>query len=165
VNLKPNLEDLLSLEVPGGRLFLLADLLDGARAAFVLAGELVGETLHAIIIPKGSMLVVVGPEIAAAHRPLKTPSRGPLDAPTSPIVEVGPLRIPILVDVAADPLEVILTKTTMPNGPPWPSPLPTLPAGSMLALFPPDLAHHVRRELAKAVDEAKRQAAHGPAVQ
>lgn len=141
---RPTISDLPFMQyTEDARVYMFADLPIGARVAYVPAGQIVGETLHTAVIPVGSMLVVIEPKIAATLRPLKVAQHGPLDVGTAPIVEVGPLKIPILVDAQQD-LEAIITLGVVPGGEPWPNQLPILPAGCMVALFPPEFANQVR---------------------
>jgi hypothetical protein len=76
-------------------------------------------------------------------------------------VEIGPLRIPILVDVAVN-LEPVLTRGVLPGG--EPARLPMIPAGSMVAMFPPDLANHVRAMVQQTMAAIQKASANGQPV-
>lgn len=157
----PKLEDLPSIEyMDGARIYVAADLdtADPARAEFLAHGKL--EIVHTAIIPAGAMLVVAPPEVAKTFRPLKVAKRGPLDPTPAPVVQVGPLRIPILVDVAQD-MDCVLNQGDRRVV------LPMIPAQAMVGLFVPELAHHVRelvRHTMTAIQQAKGNQPDGPAL-
>jgi hypothetical protein len=154
-SLVPTIFDLPFIEFGGARVYLLADLPEGARISWAARHGL--EVLHSNVIGAGAMLVVVGPDQARDFRPLKVSApANPLELAPPPFVSIGPVNIPVLVDVATD-LEATITRGLVPGG--AVIRVPVVPAGSLVATLAPELAAHIRPMIAAAFAEAQRQLA------
>lgn len=154
-SLVPTIYELPFLNFGGAPVYLLADLIEGARVSWSAVGSL--EVSHSGTIPIGAMLVVVGPDHARNFRPLKVGKpASPLDLAPSPSISVGPVSIPVLVDVAMD-LDGTLTRGVVPGG--AAIKLPVIPAGSLVAAIPPELAAQIRPGIAAALAEVQRHVA------
>lgn len=154
-SLTPTIYELPFLQFGGAPVYLLTDLAEGGRVSWAAVGKL--EVLNSIVIDAGVMLVVVGPDHARHFRPLKVkPPASALEPAPPPYVNIGAVAIPVLVDVAQD-LEATITRGVLPGG--VPIRVPTIPAGSLVAAIPPELAAQIRPAMAAAFAEAQRQLA------
>lgn len=161
MSLTPTIYELPCIRFGGAPVYLLADLVEGARVSWTAPGQL--EVLHSDVFPAGVMLVVVGPDHAGNFRPLKVrkPSN-PLELGTVSFVSVGPIEIPVLVDAAFD-LEATITSGVVEGG--QRVRVPVVPAQSIVAVIRPEIAQKIR----PVVEQVKRQAlqqvqAHGPVL-
>lgn len=152
-SLVPSIFELPFIEFGGAPVYLLADLAEGARVSWSAVDGL--EVLNTNVIDVGAMLVVVGPEHARHLRPLKVkPAANALELAKAPYISIGPLEIPVLVDAELG-VQATITRGMFPGGPMVR--VPVVPAGSLVALLPPQLAAQVRILLQRAEVEIRRQ--------
>ncbi len=151
--LAPTIYELPCMRFGGAPVFLLADLAEGARISWSTPGKL--EVLNSDVLPAGVMLVVVGPDHARNFRPLKVrKSPSPLEIGSSAFVSIGPIEIPVLVDVAVD-LDATITRGMLVGG--ERIPVPVVPAQSIVAAIEPGLAQQIRPVLEQAKREILKQ--------
>lgn len=157
MSLVPTIYELPCMQFGGAPVYLLADLDEGARVSWSAPGKL--EVLHSCTLPAGMMLVVVGPDHARNFRPLKVrKSPNPLELAQSPFVSIGPVEIPVLVDVEFD-LDATITRGMLVGG--ERIAVPVVPALSIVAAIPPELAQKIRPVVQRAMAEARKMAQAG----
>lgn len=150
MSLVPTIFDLPMMEFGGAPIYLFADLPEGARVSWTAVGKL--EVLHSNVLPAAVMLVLIGPDHAGAFRPLKIrKAPNPLELGEAPMVSIGPVEIPVLVDVVHD-LEATITQGMLVGG--GRLPVPVVPARSLVCVIPPELAMRLRPIIHQALREA-----------